>query len=394
MTSEFSIPGTKLEGALANVTEDAGKTLTGALRTMVSAWADRKAAANSATADQIKLDIADERQRARDRNAVTERRRHDLEEVDHRIALIERARGRILDEIAHTQESIEYVAEKAIEYHAAEPDAANPRDLDQDWLRRFFRYAAEVDESAVLDVFAKALSGSAIRGRTLLSPRALDTLRFLEAHTFAMFRLCADRIGMFEAVPRGFLERHAHHIGQEFDLSLLLEMGLIKNDAQRHLNVVLGGFDLSFYYPPASRASIEVVRLTHVGRSIAGLTNDTHRRLVDPVTFDGSAEEMLRLQSALGLDAGVARDLGRSLVAALADADGVEVQVRIRREQRHRGVKASYDDPFGVPETMDLTGLPDQARMLASIVINELADFDTNQLGAMRGQQAVYPDRP
>ena len=161
MTTELPIPGAKLEGALANVAQDAGKTLTSALRTILSAWADKKAAVNAATAEQIKLDIADEHERARERTAIAERRKHEIEELDHRIGLIERARGRVLNEIAHTQQSIEYVAQKAIEYNAAELDSCEERDVEQDWLRRFFRYAAEVDEKTILDIFAKALSDCA-----------------------------------------------------------------------------------------------------------------------------------------------------------------------------------------------------------------------------------------
>lgn len=161
MTTELPIPGAKLEGALANVAEDGGKTLTSALRTILSAWADKKAAVNAATAEQIKLDIADEHERARERTAIAERRKHEIEELDHRIGLIERARGRVLNEIAHTQQSIEYVAQKAIEYNAAELDSCEERDVEQDWLRRFFRYAAEVDEKTILDIFAKALSDCA-----------------------------------------------------------------------------------------------------------------------------------------------------------------------------------------------------------------------------------------
>lgn len=328
MIVELPIPGAKLEGAIANVAEDGGKTLTSALRTILSAWANKKAAVNAATAEQIKLDIADEHERARERTAITERRKHEIEELDHRIGLIERARGRVLDEIAHTQQSIEYVAQKAIDYNAAESESCEERDIEQDWLRRFFRYAAEVDEKKILDIFAKALSDSVIRGRALLSPRALDTLRFFESYSFEMFRLCADVVGMFETVPRGFLERHTTNVGQGLDLSLMLEMGLIKNDVQRNLNAVIGGFDLSFYYPPANRAQIEIVRLTHVGRSIAGLMNGAHRDLIDPVTFEGSPDALLELQKAFGLSPRVAKDLGRSLVATLADADGIEVQVR------------------------------------------------------------------
>lgn len=394
MSAEMPIPGAKLEGALANIAEDGGKTLIGALRTIMSAWADKKAATNVATAEQIKLDIADEHQRARERTAIEERRRYELAEVDHRLSLIERARGRVLDEIAHTQQSIEYVAQKAIEYNAAEVDSRDEREIEQDWLRRFFRYAAEVDERKVLDIFARALSDSAIRGRALLSPRALDTLRFFESHSFEMFRLCAGVVGMFEAVPYGFLQRHAYNVGVELDLSLMLEMGLIKNDVQQSLNVVMGGFDLSFYFPPGHRSRIEVVRLTHVGRSIAGLVNGAHRQLVDPITFKGTPDALLELQKALGLNAVIAKDIGRSLVAALADGDGIEIQVRVCREQRYRNIKTNYDDPFGVTNAIDLSGLSAEGQTLAAIVISELVDFDTNQLDAMRGQHAVYPDHP
>jgi hypothetical protein len=394
MASELQIPGSQIERAIANVAEDGGKTLIGALRTRMSAWVDKKAAADVATAEEIRLDIADDGQRARERKAVVERRQYELEEVDHRLALIERARGRVLDEIARTQETIEYVGGRAIEFNAADADSADEREIEEDWLSRFFRYVAEVDEKAILDIFAKALADSAIRTRPLLSPRALDTLRFFEAYSFEMFGFCADLIGTFEAVPRGFLERRAGSEGRELDLSLLMEMGLIKYEHQSYYNAIVGGFDLSFYYAPSSREQIELARLTHVGRSIAGLVKPEHRELVNPLAFQGTREEVLALQLALSLTPGAAKDLGKSIVASLASANAIELQVRVNGQQRFMGKKESYDDPFGVTDAVDLEGLPPMARDLARIVIAELVDFDTNQLEAMRGQPAIYRDDP
>lgn len=64
------------------------------------------------------------------------------------------------------------------------------------------------------------------------------------------------------------------------------------------------------------------------------------------------------------------------------------------RQQRYRNTKTNYDDPFGVTDAIDLSGLSQETRALATIVISELVDFDTNQLEAMRGQHAVYADQP
>jgi len=209
-----------------------------------------------------------------------------------------------------------------------------------------------------------------------------------------MFSFCADLIGTFDAVPHGFLERRANNAGRELDMALMLEMGLIKYERQSHYNALIAGFDLSFYYAPSSRSQIEVARLTHVGRSIAGLFKPEYRQLGDPLAYGGTREEMLRLQKALALNGAVAKDLGRSIVASLSDAAGIDVQVRVNRQQRFRGTKEAYDDPFGLTDAIDLSGLSDETRQLALVVISELLDFDVNQLPQMRGQPAVYPDMP
>lgn len=384
MPMALDVPGTKIEGAVANVAEDAGKTLVGAVRTRLSAWADRKAATDLAEAEQIRLDIAAEGERRRQRNAIADRREFEIEELKHRHALIERARGRVLDEIAHTQAAIEYVGERAFTVNARDPEKVEERTIEDDWLRRFFRYVAEVDEKTILDIFAHALSDAAIRTRPLLSPRALDTLRFFEPHTKAMYEACASAIGAFDALPRGFLENYMYGLGRELDISLLIEMGLLKYEKQSHYLVIIGGFHLQAFFGPASRDELELVKLTHVGRSIAGLLRPEFRRLGDPLSFAGPADKLLDLQTALSLTPEMARGLGKSLVAMLSNLEGVELLVRVNRDERFKGRKAGYDDPFGLGTSLDLSGLSDQARQLVGCLLEEFRDFDTTQRHALR----------
>lgn len=393
MAMAMDVPGTKLEGAVANVAEDAGKTLVGAVRTRLSAWADRKAAADLAEAEQIRLNAAAAGERERQRNAVVDRRQFEIEEVEHRLALIERARGRVLDEIAHTQAVIEYVGDRAFTLNAADPEKGEERIIEDDWLRRFYRYVAEVDERTVLEVFARALSDAAIRTRPLLSPRALDTLRFFEPHTKAMFEMCADSIGAFEALPRGFLENRAAAAGRELDLPLLMEMGLLKYEKQSHYLVIIGGFRLHFYFAPSSREQVELVKLTHVGRSIAGLFRPEFRRLGDPLSFSGSADELLALQATLSLTHEMARSLGKSLVAMLSNMEEVELLVTVAGTERLKGRKLSYHDPFGLGPSLDLSGMSDRAQALVTCLLEEFVAFDTDQRHALREQSEAPSPR-
>jgi hypothetical protein len=379
----LEVPGTKIEGAVANVAEDAGKTLVGAVRTRLSAWADRKAAVDLAEAEQIRLDVAAEGERKRNRTAIADRRQFELEEIEHRRALIERARGRVLDEIAHQQAAIEYVGDRAFTLNAADPEKSEERVIEDDWLRRFYRYAAEVDERTILEIFAQALSDAAIRTKPLLSPRALDTLRFFEPHTKTMFETCAQAVGAFEALPRGFLENHAGRLGRDLDLSLLLEMGLLKYEKQSHYLVIIGGFRLHFYFGPAKRDEFELVRLTHVGRSIAGLFSPELRRLGDPLSFPGSGEDLLALQESLALGPETALSLGKSLVAMLSNVEEVEFLASVDGRDRLKGAKTRYHDPFGLVP-MDLSGLSDQARALVSCLLEEFGDYDSGQRHALR----------
>ena len=330
-------------------------------------------------------DIEHEGQRFRDRKSIEDRRRFELEEIDHQSDLIERALGRKLEEMIDEQGSVDYVGQKAIEYNANDRESLNERSINQDWLRRFFRYVADVDEKTILNVFAEALSEAAIRTRPLLSPRALDTLRFFEPHTHQMFVRCANLVGIFGAVPRSFLERHARTTEWELDLPLMIEMGLLKNESQSYLECAVGRVRVTLSFDPSVKDEIAVVRLTSVGRSIVGLLNKTHRLIGDPTNFKGHLVELFNLQIELGLNADVAVVMGQTLVSELSSSEMLETQISLDRNRvLVKQEKLNYGEGFGVPLDFYFEDLAQDNSDLASALLKEFQEFDARQASALK----------
>lgn len=313
----------------------------------------------------------------------------DHSDIDPERALQARGLGRTIDALAHEQRAVEFALDTAFALHAAEPDDEPRRRVEDDWLRRFFRYVSDVDDTTILEIFAQALNEAALKKRTLLSPKALDTLRFFDLETLKMFEFCADHIGAFDSLPRGFLERHAYNRGVELDLPLMIEMDLVKTETQSHYLAIIGGFKMSLNYDPTSRDEVSLVRLTHVGRCIAALKKPEHRLLGDPQEFKGASQELLRLQEALALDAKVAATLGRSIVAELANAQSLDLHIRLEGKQVQRSKKAGHGDGFGLDWACPLAALGECNAAYVRAFLDEFADFDTNQAGQLWDRSAI-----
>jgi len=298
--------------------------------------------------------------------------------------------ARTLDEIISTQERLEQLVIGAGYRLERDADNDKPRDVNDDWLRRFFKYAADVTDEQVMDVLEQALADSAVDERPLASPRALDTLRFFQRRTVNMFRYLSRHIIVFGAVPAAYFDRDPE--GKMLDLALMMEMGLCKFDRTRSFRFSVGMLTFNFTFKPGERAEHDLIRLTHVGKEIAGLMDSDTRVLQKVSAGCIPNEETWRLQQKFGLSQQTARNLALSLIMDVCDQPGLRVEVYRAKngtnhsvQERHR---ESAREPFGLDVAANLDGLNDLNRQLVQVLVEEFNNFDEVELPVLNDQSS------
>lgn len=389
---EIQVPGQALEKAAGEVATDAGKTLIGAFRKRLDAWSAVRSAHDEAMAEEIKKDIAQTGDMKRQNTSHEERRRQELREVEHQVQVHElwlRGAQRLGEQVIDEQKRVEWVGGRAIEIANADPDRDKSRDIPDDWLKRFFKYVSEVDDEDILELLARCLADAAFPRRTILSPKALDTLRFFEHSSYEMFKFCAMTITPTEACPADFLENRAKKLnlsfgGREFDLALMIELGLVKEDRRKHFSLRLGQAFVTFSYDAGVNHEFRVFQLTYVGRSIAALIDKRLGRLETHLRALDTSSDVVSLQQSAGLDEEMARSLGRCLVSQLADTSPTDINVKSyegrAREDIFSSTRKAISDEFDVARGLRHAFGDEYTRQLSETLAEVFDDFDKNQL--------------
>lgn len=380
-----SLPGHELEKAAAEVGSAAGKSLVSGLDRLFQSWIARRASRNEAVADETKKEISHQGERRRLAESIQDRRHQELREVEHRYELQQRVAGRLLAQWEAEQKAVEWVASKAVQLTERDPERDQERELDDDWLRRFFKYVAEVDERQVLEVLAQALSDASIRSKPLISPRALDTLRFFERDTLDMFRFAAVETGMFDMVPQHFLRRRAEEKGRDFDLGLMVEMGLLKSERNQTLFVPIGDLRLRFSTGVGGNYDFEAIRLTQVGKSIAGLLEAPLKPLL--AAFGGTERlvDVWEMQRKAGIEQGAVRKLATQIVSEIYAVDNLDIAALVTSGPMPELVfdcrrKRALLDPFRLGGLSTVDGLAEDNRAAVAEFVDVFEDFDDNTL--------------
>jgi hypothetical protein len=222
------VPGKDLEKAAADIVTDAGKGLIrGIARTLGAAtaeWTAKKEARADAARKVIETQADIDRQNALQRA----RRTQEIEEVEHEttVELAKRRASRMILEMAHEQENLESITRESLRLIEHDPDAANARELDEDWLFRFAEFAERVSDREVQKIWAHVLKAASIEGGTKLSAAALLQLSLVDSDAAASFdkfcRTCRS-LGIYPAHERSYSENSL-----QINLMKLVELGLIK----------------------------------------------------------------------------------------------------------------------------------------------------------------------
>ncbi|MDN2583220.1 hypothetical protein [Aquibium sp. ELW1220] len=312
----------------------------------------------------------------------------DLEVVDEQAdarrrigrAVTDRGIARMLYEIEKREDRFERVFKKGIGYATRTSGSETARPLRDDWLDRFFRYVADVDEEAVLDVLAKALSEAASRDKPLTSPRALDTIRYFQPDSYEIFVKSSALLMLLGCLPVGFFDGDKGIINENA-LEVLLEAGLVKIETSRFYVVPVGDFIITFNYRNAERFNFDIVRLTQIGREIAGIIDNEMRQLPNAIKFSGKVGELLSYQVNGGLTTGTIGHVAQALKRSMADRWAIETTVRIRTKTENKtifdGFRAEFKDPFAIT-IAERAG--NESDSYLDAFVRFFDDFDENEL--------------
>ena len=292
--------------------------------------------------------------------------------------LSDRGLARMFYEIDRREARFEWVLNKAMDNVAREGGSEASRPLRDEWLDRFFRYVADVDEQEVLEVLAKALSEAAARDKPLMSPRALDTLRYFQPDSYRIFVDCSTLLTMLGCLPLGFFDDEDTDMSA---LEVLQEAGLVKVETARYYVLPLGDFICTFTYQHDERFDFEIVRLTQIGREIAGLIKNELRQVPDAIRSGGRAGALLDHQLASGLTDATVRRVAQALLRSMSDRWAIQTTVMMRTPNGNRKVlevvRGKFQDLFGfsLTETAD-----NESDRLIDVVARVFTEFDENEL--------------
>lgn len=327
MPSTPKLPGQEIEKAAAEVGSAAGKSLVRAVGRVLNSWATFYASSYEAKAHERRADIAAEGNIKRGRRKNEARREEELLELEHIAALRHRAVGRLAAAVVDEQRKIERVIEGATERLEVDPERNNARDLNEDWLKRFFDYASGVDEERVLEVLMSALADATIKGRPVIPAKALDILRFFDNSSFNAFAFVARYIMIYKYCSVDFFTELRSFGSINLNIELLTEMQLVKESYEYSTAMQIGDFHINISHDAGTIFRIQTLKLTQAGIAIAFLIDKRLRELQQLAGNWRCVDRFFDLQVELGLSHADIENIANRLISEISDSTDVEVIV-------------------------------------------------------------------
>jgi hypothetical protein len=269
----------------------------------------------------------------------------------------------------------------------ADPESNNPREIDDDWLMNFFKYASEVSEARVRQILLnRALADAAINFRPIISPRALDTVRFFEKESLHTFEKVARHLSLFGAVPRYYFIYDQNIRELRPNLDMLNEMGLIRTDKVDFFTLEIGNFIITFVYGASERFDFDTIKLTKIGRELAGLLDPTTRSLSAAFGFGDSHMDIWTLQQKLNISEQDVKNVAISLISDIGDTWALDIQVYIRKNDKrnpdpvYKFYRANVSDEIKIEIDPKQYFLDKYNENLARVFLSEFEYFNKHQL--------------
>jgi hypothetical protein len=222
------LPSQKLEEAAAEVGTEAGKSLVRGLGRLMGAGTAKLVLTREAKAEAAAMAIKTEAEIDRDRALAHARREDELDEIEHK-AILGRRLIRLRYELAQEQANFESITVRSLELTEQSPNADKGRDLDEDWMFAFARFAQVVSDKDVQELWARILSSAAMPKGQKLSAAALQTMSLLDKKVATDFRKFCAVLATFPFYPGHNRCGEPDAETQNIDLGSLTELGLIQH---------------------------------------------------------------------------------------------------------------------------------------------------------------------
>jgi Protein of unknown function (DUF2806) len=225
--------------------------------------------------------------------------------------LIERAKRRLLIQEIDGQKNIESIANLAIPLLAP---AVSNEPLNDDWRRRFFRYAEDVCTEDMQQIWSRVLAGEISAPRSY-SLRALEVLRSLGSSEAELFRkIC--RLAFSDGtvpIPNGDINTGLKEFGIEYrEVLALRDFGLIhegdmisitlQNDSLNHVSFYNGVLVEISSELPLRGKSYNVIIFTAAGRELMKLmSNDPQDGYLKSLSYTFLSKGMKLKKGIVGL---------------------------------------------------------------------------------------------
>jgi hypothetical protein len=263
------VPGQQLERAAADITREAGLSIVGGLKRLYGVWIAGKEAKAKAARMAIETDASIDR----GRKITTERRQQELEEFQHEEdkALARQHLKRLLIEMARQEENFEAITAQSLKQIEHDPAGDKGRKIEDDWLFKFARYAQDVSNSKIQELWARILASAAIEGKQRVSAAALQAMSLLDSRSakdlekffrvYVTFGCCP--IPLDYQTLQTMLQTHPMPYDayqkdpQAINLRTLQELGLIETRTLKQYS--FPEFDLSLYSMGFTQRGDEIV---------------------------------------------------------------------------------------------------------------------------------------
>jgi Protein of unknown function (DUF2806) len=226
---DLNHPFEKLEDAAAQVGTAAGNSLVRGIARLAGAAFEKWVTTREAEAAAARIAVETKTEIDRKKALTGNRRQSELEEINHQ-ALLERRLLRLRHELAREQANLEAISLRSLQLTEGNPGAEKARELDDDWMFTFARYAQNVSDKDIQELWARILSSAAIEGKQRLSPPSLQAMSLMDKKTADNFKNFCATIAAFGFCPP--TETPYQNESQNIDLSALKELTLIQDNVR------------------------------------------------------------------------------------------------------------------------------------------------------------------
>lgn len=145
-------------------------------------------------------------------------------------------------------------------------DAASIRHIHDDWIRKFFRYAADVDDERLRGIFADILANIVIDEYPLIPLKAIDIVRFMDKEKIEQFLYIGKYISKYGFILESNVINLSNHEFVKRDiLDTLEEIQLLKRVYVYNTSIQIGSLLFSIGLDVGSTFRFDIFKFTQIG---------------------------------------------------------------------------------------------------------------------------------